>query len=135
MIHSKSNTNGFTLLEVLFALSILGMILTPLVLNQSRLLGRIAFQSTLLYRTYVGEKFMLDSYVKFEQDNKQRKATKSIDDPETTVTFRIIEPSPTIKKLFRDLYRQEVFVEWEEAGIKNRDSLISFLFLPELEKK
>ena len=135
MIHSKNDANGFTLIEVLLALSILGMILTPLVLNQGRFLGRIALQSTLLYRTYLGEKFMLDSYVKFEQDNSQRKATKSVDDPKTTLSFKITEPSSTIKKLFRDLYKQEVTIEWEEMGTKYKDNLVTFLFAPELEEK
>jgi len=133
MIHFKNNSNGFTLLEVLFALVILASILTPLILNQTRFLGRLGFQSELLARTYAGEKFMLDAHLKFEQDNQQRTVLKSIDDPQSTLRSHITDPSKRIKKEFNELYKQEVAIEWEEDGVKRKDNLITFLFLPELE--
>ncbi len=134
MIRSRNSTTGFTLIEVLFAMAIIGLALTPLIINQSNLLRWVARQSTLLYRTYLGEQFMIDSYIKFEQDNRQRSARKQVEDPETTLIFRIEESSPAIKKLCRNIYTQKVTVEWEEAGTKYTDKLITFLFLPELKK-
>jgi prepilin-type N-terminal cleavage/methylation domain-containing protein len=133
MIRSKNNT-GFTLIEVLFAMAIIGIVLTPLIINQGNLLRWVARQSAVLYRTYLGEQFMIDSYIKFEQDNRQRSITKRVEDPEITLIFRIEQASPAIKKLFRNTYTQKVTIEWEEVGTKYSDKLVTFLFLPELKK-
>lgn len=134
MIHSKNRAVGFTLIEVLFAMAIIGMVLTTLFLNQSSLIQLVARRSNWLYRTYAGEQFMVASYTKFEQDNQQRSATKQIDDPETTLNFHIADPPSAIKKLFRDMFTNSVTIEWEENRVKYSDKLVTFLFLPEFKK-
>jgi len=134
-MHSKNKKNGFTLIEVLFALAILGSILTPVILNQSKLLSRIAFQSELLVRTFAGLHFMLDSFVKFEQNNSRRTATEAIDDPQANLRFGITQPREALKKAFRGLYKQQVAIEWEEGKARLQDNLVTFMFLPEIEEK
>jgi len=134
MIHSKGSTRGFTLIEVLFALAIMGSVLTPLFMNQSTLLQFIARRSIRLHRIYLGEEFMNNSYIKLEQDKKQRTATLHHDDPETTLKFKIEDPRQSIKKLFRDVYVADITIEWKENSANYADKLVTFLFLPELEK-
>ena len=135
MIHFKNSTVGFTLIEVLFAMAIIGMVLTTLFLNQSSLIQLVARRSNWLYRIYAGEQFMVASYIKFEQDNQQRSGTKQIDDPETTLNFRITDPPSVLKKRFHDMFTNSVKIEWEENKVKYSDNLVTFLFLPEFKKE
>ncbi len=134
MMRSKNRKKGFTLVEVLFALAILGSILTPLILNQTRFLGRVIFQSELIYRVFASTQYMVESFMKFEQNSKQRTATKTIDNPQTTLKFNIAEPRESIKKSFPDLYKEEVVMEWEEEGKTSKHNILTFIFVPGLEK-
>ena len=135
MIHSKNSTAGFTLIEVLFSIAIIGLVLTPLFITQSNFLQWVARQSDQLHRAYAGEQFMLNSYIQFEQDNSKRTATKKIDNPPTTFNYRIVDASPAVKKLLRNIYTQEVAIEWEQDRTKFKDKLVTFLFLPEMKKQ
>jgi len=133
MIRSKNN--GFTLIEVLFALTIIGMAITPLIVNQGNLIGRVGRQARNIFRIYLGEAFMIDSFLKFQENNAQRTASKQNDDPEAFLKFRIDAPNPTLKKEFRNVYKQQVTVEWKEEQEKYSSNLVTFIFLPELEEK
>jgi len=133
MIHSKNNSYGFSLLEALLAISVLGMILTPLVLNQIRLLTRVLLQAQQIAHTFTAEQFMIDSYLQFVLDNKRLKDTKVIND--TKLNFSITKASPTISKVFRSMYTQKVTSQWEFNDAPYSDTIVTFLFLPELEEK
>jgi len=133
MIHSKNNSYGFTLLEALLAISVVAMILTPLLLNQIKLLTRVVFQAQQIAHTFSAEQFMIDSYVQFILDNKKLKNTKTTDD--TELNFSITKGNPTISKEFRSVYAQKVTAQWEYDDTTYKSSLVTFLFLPELEEK
>ena len=131
----QNKKRGFTLIEVLIALAILGATLTPLILNQSRFLSRTHMQSNILDRTFAGLHFMVDSFAKFEQNNKFRTAKKIIESPETTLKFSITQPKTALKKEFKNLFKQEVSLEWDGDGKKQQDNLVTFVFLPDVEEK
>jgi len=92
-------------------------------------------QSNILDRTFAGLHFMVDSFAKFEQNNKFRTAKKIIESPETTLKFSITQPKTALKKEFKNLFKQEVSLEWDGDGKKQQDNLVTFVFLPDVEEK
>ena len=55
----------------------------------------------------------------------------TVDDPPTTLTYRQDKASGTITKIFKDVYRETVRIEWTEGTNKRQDVLVSFVFKPE----
>jgi len=133
MIHSKNNSHGFSLLEALLAISVLSMILTPLILNQIKLLTRVIFQAQQIGQIFAAENFMMDSYLQFLLDNKKLKDTKVTDDAK--LNFSITKANQTISKEFRTMYTQKVTSQWQFDDAPYNNTLVTFLFLPELEEK
>jgi len=133
MIVSKSN-KGFTLIEVLIALAIVGMALTPLLLNQSSLILRVAENARKIKRIFAAENFMVTSFIEFEKDPQKKKNVKKIEEPEIQLSYRIAKPSEKIKKEFKDIYTTNVTTEWKEQEKAQKEKLVNFLFLPELKK-
>ena len=134
MKHSKNKT-GFTLIEVLFALGIVGIVLTPLIVNQGNLLRWVARQSRALERIYAAQQFMVSSVIEFEQNNTLLTATHELKEPKTTLNFALAHPNKALKKQFRSLYKQQVTTSWNEQTFPYSDKLVTFVFLPELEKE
>jgi len=133
MIVSKSK-KGFTLIEVLIALAIVGMALTPLLLNQSSLVLRVAENARKIKRIFAAENFMVTSFIEFEKDPQKKKNVKKIEEPEIQLSYRISKPSEKIKKEFKDIYTTNVTTERKEQEKAQKEKLVNFLFLPELKK-
>ena len=135
MIVFNDKKAGFTIIEILLALMIIGIMLPALYVAQGNFLARIGVDTLKLRRIFHAEQFMDSSRLKFEQNPKQRTLTEIIQNPSTKLIYQIKEPSQHLQKRFRDLYAQEVIMEWAEDGIKRKDFLISFIFKPGLKKQ
>jgi len=133
MIVFKSK-KGFTLVEVLIALAIVGMALTPLLLNQSSLALRVAENTRKIKQLLAAENFMVTSFIGFEKDPQKKKNVKKIEEPETQLSYNISKPSDKIKKEFKDIYTTNVTIEWKQQEKTLKEKLVNFLFLPELKK-
>ena len=128
MIHSKSN-DGFTLIEVLLALSLMAMILTPILISQSSIMFQIGMFRERFRRVSIAKNYLAHAHKNALEDKKTVPLT--VDDPPTTLTYRQDKASGTITKIFKDVYRETVRIEWTEGTNKRQDVLVSFVFEPE----
>lgn len=133
MIHSK-NHKGFTLIEVMFAVAIVGIILIPLMANQSALFYRLLNLSRKSTRIFFMDFFLQESL----QKNNDEKASKEkkFDDPAVTlaITTKKIEKEKAFKR-FNNIERVQVTGKWEDNNRKIQDSIVTFLYKPETREK
>jgi prepilin-type N-terminal cleavage/methylation domain-containing protein len=132
MIHFKNhNRSGFTLIEVMFAVLVLGLVLIPLVGNQMTIVTRVIRASLQLQRTSALAYFLTDSTVKASRSEVKEKTQKKIDDPAMELTFELkkIEGDKKFKR-YPDIYLQKAVGKWQENGKPQTDTMISFLFKP-----
>ena len=57
--------------------------------------------------------------------------TETIEYPPTTLTYHQEKASGSVAKLYKDIYREIVQIEWTEENNKKSDTLVSFIFKPE----
>jgi prepilin-type N-terminal cleavage/methylation domain-containing protein len=143
MIYSKSrNTDGFTLVEVLVAVLIVALVITPLFMSETNIFSHAVRLSKSLQRTFMLKQFFIDSTLKLDAAKIKDKPTieKKIDTviPPLTVKFEVkkVEKEERFKK-FPDLYRELSTVQWQEGAQKRKEALCSFVTVdvPKKEKK
>lgn len=136
MIRS-SPRSGFTLIEVMISLAIVGLVLTSLGGLQMALL-RATMKSTGRFERLRSMLFFLeDSRIKESSSKEQergKKITKELKEPALKLTYERFAPAKK-SSLYRqkDLKIERVTGEWKGATRKQQDSIITFIYTPELE--
>ena len=128
MIHFKNN-DGFTLIEVLLALSLMAMILTPILISESSIMLSVGTFTGQFQRIIAAKNYLIHAHKNTLEDKKT--GPSSIDNPPTTLTYKQDKASGAITKKFKDIYRETVRIEWTEGTNKRQDLLVSFVFKPE----
>lgn len=123
------NSDGFTLIEVLLALSIMVMVLTPILISQNTIMSSISSFSTRLARIMRAKNFLVQAHRNALEDKKTGQET--IQDPVTTLIYKQDKASGAIANKFKDIYRETVQIEWTDDNNKRQDVLVSFVFKPE----
>jgi prepilin-type N-terminal cleavage/methylation domain-containing protein len=127
MIHSK-NHNGFTLIEVLLALSLMAMILTPILISQNTIMFSVDYFKGRLQRIMLAKNYLIFAHKNALQDKTT--GPRTIENPATTLSYKKEKTSGTIAKQYKDTYRETVLIEWTKDNNKKQDTLISFIFKP-----
>jgi prepilin-type N-terminal cleavage/methylation domain-containing protein len=129
MIHSK-NHNGFTLIEVLLAMSLMAMILTPILISQNIIIFSVSSFKNNLQRMILAKNYLIQAHKNASEGKKI--GPRSIDEPRTTLTYKQERVTGSMTKQFKDICKETVVIEWtEENNVKRQDKLVSFIFKPE----
>lgn len=134
MIHFKNKLSGFTLIEVLLALAIIGIVLTPIFLIQQVVLRRSSSDARFFSRIIYAKDFLVDQQFENMQEAQEIGATeKKITNPPTTLIFsskKIPENSALSK--FKNVMLDSVTMQWtDERNKKRQEKLVTFSFRPE----
>lgn len=127
MTHFRSNHSGFTLAEMLIAVLIVAVALTPIFARQSGLLGRVAQSSHLLDYWLKARQFLTEALEKAE--NKQLE--KKVGQPPLYLVYtssKVSEQS-SLKKI-KNLQRKRVDYRDKPDG-KSQGSIVTFMVEPE----
>jgi prepilin-type N-terminal cleavage/methylation domain-containing protein len=128
MIHSK-NHNGFTLIEVLLALSLMAMILTPILISQNTIMSSVSYFANSLQRIMLAKNYLVSAHKNALQDKTT--GPRTIENPATTLTYAKERTTGSMAKQYKDVYRETILIEWTEDTNKRQDTLVSFIFKPE----
>lgn len=128
MIPSKSK-HGFTLIEVVLAVAIMAAILTPLFISQGTTLLSIGTFSD-RYRRIIAAKSYLLGACKDQSEHKKTEA-RHLEEPPTTLTYTREKLSGPLGKQFKDMYRQQVKIQWTEGTRTYSDVLVGLVFDPQ----
>ena len=130
MIHFKNKNAGFTLIEVLMAIAIVGIVLVPIYALQERMMQRIAKVAGDMHRMFV----VYDFFVTTQRptNEKQTKINKESQDPIMRMSYEQEKASSrsSLQKNFNNLFIEKVSWQWMENGRKKKDSFISVHFEP-----
>lgn len=130
MIHLK-NKKAFTLIEVLIALAIVGIMFGPIYFAQGSIFRTIVKMSNAVSRMFVAYNF----FVTVEPDQKD--ITKEIDDPKTKITYEAKElpKESTLAQHFNHLTYEKCTWSWTVLGAADRNSFVSLHFKPPKKKE
>lgn len=136
MIPFKNKLSGFTLVEVLLALAIIGIVLTPIFLIQQVVLRNSSSSARLFSRLIQAKDFLVDQQFENVQETQEVNAEHKIANPPTTLIFnsKKIPENSALKKI-KHVMIDSVTMQWtDERNKKRQEKLVTFSFKPEEAK-
>jgi len=133
----SNNHNGFTFIEIVLTVALIGAVLAPLFSVQYNVLRLITRASDRVSRIFLlGNIFQEAEYKDKPVSEKGLTGTKKITDPETDLTYIVKTPdkSSSLKKL-HDVYIVQTTATWNRAGIAYKENMLSFMYQPKPKKK
>ena len=131
----SGSANGFTLIEVLLAMAIIGLVLTPIFAIQLAVLRSNARASSTLSRIFLGKQFLVENEFQLKPDEQEKRIEKKIDKPATTLTYELKRvPENSALKKFKNILIESVTMQWvDRQGKKRQERLVTFAFKPEVK--
>ena len=126
-MHFK-NRSGFTLIEVVIAVAIIGIATIPIYTIQSTLLSRVSRYTTQFIATLYAKAFLNESQLSL-QAGKELEKEKRIPGPAMKLTFErgAVASGSSIKK-FKNIVADRVIIEWQEGKNKRKEQMLTFTF-------
>ena len=128
-----ANKKGFTLLEAMLAVLIMGISITALLSLQGTLMRR-TFSAHALFERVIAMRNYLTEADKSKFYNDQKKHEKKLEYPLTTITYVSKKDIQALKK-FPNMVLENVEAKWSGLTSKsNVIDLIALKFVPKVEK-
>jgi prepilin-type N-terminal cleavage/methylation domain-containing protein len=135
---SFRNRSGFTLVEVMLAMMIAGMVLTPIFLMYSTIMQRVNKSSRGYEMLLLCTNFLHEARQKQESAAQDFSLEKKEIDFDATLTYSLGKgvPQTSSLKSLQGLHQEVVTISWQENGQKKQDQLVAFVYkTPEQKKK
>lgn len=128
---------GFVLTEVLLAMAVIGIALTPLFGLQSNMLRSITRVASRIQRLFLAEDFLQNSRATFlkEADTQESKQEKKIVDPATALFYdaKAVKDESAFKSL-PGILQEQTEMQWQDGVTKRREILVTYIYKPEKKK-
>lgn len=134
----SNNRDGFTLIEIMMTVAMIGIVIVPLFSVQYNILKIISQASDQLSRIFLIETIFNEAEYRGKQVAESGIAgNKKVEEPLTEINYAVQKPnekSAFIK--FNDVYVVRATASWSRAGIGSQETMMSFAYMPvEQEKK
>lgn len=133
MMHFKQHKQGFTLIEVLLALSVASIVLIPVFTVQGRIIKQIVLYADQLQALFFGQSFFNEQRLEalINKNDPYARAEKKIVQPELTLTYvrKKAEPGSSLTKL-DNIYLEQTTIQWTDIDGPQQEMLVSCLFQP-----
>ncbi len=132
-MHCKSEA-GFTLIEAMIAVAIIGIILVPMFLLQGTILQEVGRRSHELRRMFFARQFFSEARQKQSENAIEYALEKKEENPPTLLAYTLgsIPKNSSLKDTY-NLYIERVTAT--EQGERFGQKLVHFVFKPEREKQ
>ncbi|HEV2916961.1 MAG TPA: prepilin-type N-terminal cleavage/methylation domain-containing protein [Candidatus Babeliales bacterium] len=128
------NRSGFTLIETLLALALIGLIIAPMMLQQGTVLDSVYRISRRLEYTYAAQQFWYEAHAQMNLHATNFSLEKKLDDG-TILTFSrgpLDSKSPLAKQKY--ILQERVTIAWKEFDQPRRDQLVTYVHIIPEEK-
>ena len=136
MKHFKNlNASGFTFIEVMFAVMMVGTLLSAVFTLQNTSFNSIVSFSNRLRRVFMLRNWLGENRI-VKAKGKKEATSKKIDDPETKMSIKteIISKKSSLNNI-KNVMVQNISAEWQGGIQKQKESLVSLFFKPPEKKK
>ena len=136
MIHFKSHKDGFTLIEVIMALAITGLVITPIFILHGTILQRVNRGSIAFDMFLYVKALLVEARQKQNPDAQEFTLEKSIAEFNTTTKYVLskIDQKSSLASLV-GLHQELVTINWVEQEEKKQETLVTFTYKKPEQKK
>lgn len=124
------HNDGFTLVEIVLTLALIGAVLTPLLAIQYNILGSTIRSYARLSRTFLMENLLGETAQQLLSDEKEIKPSeKKFDEYQTVIRAEAINlPGSSSLKEFDDITLIRVKATWQELGLNRQETMIGLRY-------
>lgn len=141
-ISRNNKSNGFSLIEVVFAITIAGLLLTSLFTLQNNMFTNVIKDHFKIARIYFIKNFLFDSdnIEKFKKGvnskTKLEPIAKKLNEPQMTLKFDLkkINEKSALKK-FKNVYIATSTGNWQSIQGQQEEKFINLVYIKPEEKK
>jgi len=132
MIHCKNhNKDGFTFIELILAVTMIGICITAIFTLQTSLLTSVAERSDAIRRVLYTKNLLYEYMYKISPETIANPQTKKVEEPSMQVILQA-KPIPDKSKLhqFQHVYIIWADQSWQRNTIKYDQKLVTFALIP-----
>jgi prepilin-type N-terminal cleavage/methylation domain-containing protein len=138
MIHFKNHKKGFTIVEVIIAMAITALVLTPIFVMHGMILTRVTRGSTAFDVIMQCKALLLEARQKQEPDAQEFSLEKPVVELDATRRYELDKAVDQKSSLaaMTGLHRESVVMHWTRDGQKMQERLVTFVYKkPEQKQK
>lgn len=132
MIHCRNhNKDGFTFIELILAVTMIGICITAIFTLQTSLLTSVAERADAIRRILYTKNLLYDYMLDLNPQTIAQPQTKKVEDPSMQVVLQA-KPMPERSKLrqFQHIYILTGNASWQRNAISYDQTLVTFAFVP-----
>lgn len=133
---ASSTVLGFSLIEVMIAIAVFAIVMSPLFILQGSTYTRLVRGARDLHRMWFAQEVMQRTQEKIKSDTISFTVDESKEFPKTALRYEIshvTQDSPFAS--LKDLYVESVSLRWSVDGKDRADRLVTFVFKPQPKKQ
>lgn len=139
MMHFKSRNNktGFTLVETMLAMVIVGIVLTPVFLLFGTIQQRMNKQNKQFYALLSGKQLLYEARQKQTPDAHEFTLDKKLEESGTTLKY-VLQKSVDAKSSLASLdglHKEVVTIDWPEMGQNRQEKIVAYVYKQPEQKK
>lgn len=137
MIHFKNHNSGFTLIECLLAMMIMGLSLPPIFILHGMIMQRVGKSSRGYDCIVLCKNLLYEARQKQEPEAQSFSLEKKEADFDTTLTYSLdkgVDQKSSLGAL-AGLHKEVVTISWIEQGQKKQERLVTFVYKKPEQKK
>lgn len=138
MMHSKNHKRGFTLIEALLSMMIVGVVLSPLFLLYGVIMQRVNKSSKQLYSLLWGKQLLCEARQKQEPDAQTFTLDKKIEESSAQLKYSLdsgVDPKSALAS-YAGLHREIVSIMWtDHQGVQRHEELVTYIYKQPEQKK
>ena len=130
MMHFKNHKPGFTLVEVILALAITALVLTPIFIMHAMIFQRVSRSSQDFEVLMYCKNLLYEARQKQEVDTQEFTLEKGMVDFSGTRTYRLesgVDAKSSLHGIV-GLHKESVTLNWTYLGEKKREQLVNFVY-------
>lgn len=140
MMHFKSRNNktGFTLVETMLAMVIVGIVLTPIFLLFGTIQQRMNKQNKQLYALLAGKQLLYEARQKQAPEAHEFTLDKKLEETGTELKYALkksVDAKSSLLASLDGLHKEVVTIDWSEMGQKRHEKIIAYVYKQPEQKK
>ena len=138
MMHFKNHKFGFTLIEAMLSMVIVGVVLSPLFILHGVIMQRVNRSSQQLYALLWGKQLLCEARQKQEPDAQTFTLDKKKEELSAILKYTLDNGVDAKSALspYVGLHREIISIVWtDQQGIQKREELITYIYKQPEQKK
>lgn len=134
MMHFKNNHYGFTFIEVMAALMLIALVITPIMFQQSTIVRSVRSASNAIDAMFSMYSFLYEARSQMQEYTTSFTMHKKIEEKNRELTFTR-GPVPKKSVFAREhIYQDQVLMVWKEEGATHQETIVAYVYVRPEEK-